>query len=188
MGPTPDPRGNEELLVASRVQPAAFGELYRRRVRDVLAFFARRTPSVDVAADLTAETWAAALAGRRSYDPERGEARAWLFGIAHRQLVTYQRRGAVEARARRRLGMERLELDDEQLARVEEALAADAPTVAVLLEDLPAEQAGPVRERVLVEHSYAQIADAHGISQPAARQRVSRGLATLRTRLGKDPR
>lgn len=188
MGPAADPRSDEELLVAAREEPAAFGELYRRHVRDVVGFFARRTPGTDVATDLAAETWAAALAGRRSYDPHRGEARAWLFGIAHRQLVTYQRRGAVEARARRRLGMERLELDDVQLARVDDALAADAPRVTLLVDGLPVEQGGPLRARVLEEHSYARIAADHGISQPAARQRVSRGLATLRTRIGKDPR
>lgn len=188
MGSAQSARSDEELLVAARADPTAFAALYRRHARDVLRFFARRTPGADVAADLTAETWAAALAGRRSFDPSRGEARAWLFGIAHRELVTYQRRGAVEQRARRRLGMERLELDDEQLARIEETLAADTPTVAVLLEELPVEQSGPVRARVLHEHSYARIAADHGITQPAARQRVSRGLATLRTRLGKDPR
>ena len=183
-----DPRTDEELLVAARHEPAAFGELYRRHVHRLLAFFRSRTPSTEVAADLTAETFAAALAGRRSYDPARGEAGAWLHGIAARQLATYHRRGAVEDRARSRLGMERLELDDEQLARVDETLAADAPRVSVLLGELPAEQAGPVRDRVLAEHSYAEIASAHGISEPAARQRVSRGLSTLRTRLGKDPR
>lgn len=188
MGSTPDRRSDERLLVAARDDPSAFAELYRRHVRAIVAFFARRTAGTDVAADLTAETFAAALAGRRSYDPERGDARAWLFGIAHRQLISYQRRGAVERRARRRLGMERLELDDQQLAQVEAAVTADTPTIALLLEELPAAQAGPVRERVLQERSYAQIAAEHGISQPAARQRVSRGLATLRSRLGRDPR
>ncbi len=188
MGHACDPRSDEQLLVAAREEPAAFAELYRRHVRAVVAFFARRTPGTDAAADLTAETFAAALAGRRSFDPERGEARGWLFGIAHRQLASYQRRGAVERRARRRLGMERLELDDAQLERIEAAVAADAPTAAVLLEELPDQQRGPVRARILEEHSYARIAVDHGISQPAARQRVSRGLATLRTRLGKDPR
>ncbi len=186
MGHPPDPRTDEQLLVAALVEPTAFAELYRRHVRDVLVFFARRTPGTDVAADLTAETWAAALAGRSSFDPARGVARGWLFGIAHRQLVTYQRRGAVEARARRRLGMERLELDDVGLARVEDAIAAHAPRAEVLLDELPVEQAGPLRARVLDEHPYERIAADHGISEPAARQRVSRGLATLRTRLGKD--
>lgn len=188
MGHAQDPRSDDELLVASREDPAAFAEIYRRHARAIAAFFARRTPGTDLAADLTAETFAAALAGRRSYDPARGEARGWLFGIAQRQLVGYQRRGAVEARARRKLGMERLELDDAQLARIDEAVAAEGPSAAVLLDELPPEQAGPLRARVLEEHSYARIAVDHGISQPAARQRVSRGLATLRTRLGKDPR
>ncbi len=184
----PDPRSDEELLVAARDEPAAFGELYRRHARAVLTFLAHRAPGAEVAADLTAETFAAALAGRRSFDPRRGPARGWLFGIAKRQLVDFHRRGAVEDRARRRLGMERLELEDAELAAIDAAAAADAPRAALLLDELPAATAGPVRARIVEQHSYGRIAAEHGISEPAARQRVARGLATLRTLMGRTAR
>jgi RNA polymerase sigma-70 factor (ECF subfamily) len=76
--------------------------------------------------------------------------------------------------------MERLDLDDEALARVDELAGVD---VRVWLEDLPPEQAVAVRARVVDGRAYAELAAAAGTSEAAARQRVSRGLAALRARL-----
>jgi DNA-directed RNA polymerase specialized sigma24 family protein len=39
---------------------------------------------------------------------------------------------------------------------------------------------------VVQEQDYAQIAAASGSTEPAVRQRVSRGLATLRSRLARE--
>jgi RNA polymerase sigma-70 factor (ECF subfamily) len=88
---------DEELL---RGGPADFAALYRRHVGAILAYLRRRCGDPEVAADLCAETWAAALDGRERFDPARGEVRGWIFGIAHRQLVTSQRTGVAEARQR----------------------------------------------------------------------------------------
>ena len=93
-----EPRTDEGLLAAD---PEAFAHFYRRHVRAMLAFFARRTRDAELAADLTAETFAAALDGVHRFDPARGPAVAWLYGIAHRQLADALRRGRVEDRARR---------------------------------------------------------------------------------------
>src|SRR5919201_3981463 len=102
------------LLLAAADDPEAFARFYRRHVAGVIAYFRRRTGDAELAADLTAETFAAELAGRRRFAPERGPAAAWLYGIARRQLVTLQRRGHVERRARRRMGMGGLELPPEE--------------------------------------------------------------------------
>ena len=171
-------------------------------MRGVIAYFRRRVASAELAADLTAETFAAALEGRRRFAPERGPAAAWLYGIARRQLVTFQRRGHVERRARQKLGMARIELTDEMLERVEAvadaelahvdvALAAlpdDQRTavhahVDVALAALPDHQRTAVHARIVEDHDYEEIAAAQSISEPAARQRVSRGLAALRARM-----
>ena len=56
-------RGDEELLLASAGDADAFAAFYRRYADAVLAYFAVRTRRPDVAADLTAETFAAALHG-----------------------------------------------------------------------------------------------------------------------------
>jgi DNA-directed RNA polymerase specialized sigma24 family protein len=78
-----DQASDEELLVSG--EPAAFGLFYQRRVRGVLGYMMRRTRDPEAAADLTAETFAAAIVARRRYRPERAPAGAWLFAIAHPQ-------------------------------------------------------------------------------------------------------
>ena len=68
----------------------------------------RMTGDAEVAADLTAETFAAALVGRGSYDPERGAPATWLYGSAAHKLNDWRRRGSAENRARVRLAIRRL--------------------------------------------------------------------------------
>ena len=53
---------DEALLLSG--EPEDFGRFYDRYVRSLLAYFQRRTRDPEVAADLTAETFAAALAAR----------------------------------------------------------------------------------------------------------------------------
>src|SRR3954467_3044883 len=115
---------DEELLSAR--DAASFELFYCRHVDALLGFFARRTRDPELAADLAAETFAAALASRRRYRPEAGAAAGWLYGIGTKKLADAQRRGYAEMRARRRMGMERIELDDDDFARIE-ALGAEAP-------------------------------------------------------------
>jgi RNA polymerase sigma factor (sigma-70 family) len=177
-----DPRTDEELLAAVRSEPEAFGVFYRRHVTALLGYFLRRTRNTELAADLTAETFAAALAGLRRFDARRGPAVAWLYGIARRQLGTAARRGAVEDRARRRLGMAPIELTDEALERIE--AAADVATTA--LDALPDDQREAIQARVLDERDYADIASRTRTSEAVVRKRVSRGLAGIRSRLEGD--
>lgn len=180
-----DPRSDEELLAATAGgEPAAFAAFYRRHARPLTGFLAARTRDPETAADLVAETFAAALDGCARFRPERGSAAGWLYGIAHHQLAQLARRGAVDIRARRKLGMPRLELTDEQLERVE-ALAAGQP-VAELLDALPPEQRDAVRGRVVEERGYDELAAASEVSEAVIRQRVSRGLAALRARVQKE--
>jgi RNA polymerase sigma factor (sigma-70 family) len=113
----------------------------------------------------------------------RGGARphSWLFGIAVKKLADYQRRGYAEDRARRRLGMERIEPTDADLRRIE-SLAGDVH-VAALLDELPGDQRHAVKARVMDERDYEEIAGELQISAAGVRQRVSRGLALLRGRV-----
>ena len=113
----------DEVVLAAR-DAATFELFYRRHFERMLGFFARRTRDPELAADLTAETFAAALQSRHRYRPEKGSADSWLYSIAFRKLADAQRRGYAEDRARRRLGMERLEPSDDDIALIER-LAGD---------------------------------------------------------------
>jgi len=62
--------------------PAAFEAVYRANIAGVTAFFARRCGEPQAVADLTSETFVEAIGSLGTFDPGRGNARAWLFGIA----------------------------------------------------------------------------------------------------------
>jgi len=179
-----DDRADEALLVAGRRDAEAFGVFYSRRVDVLLAFFLRRTGDRELAADLTAETFAAALSALPRYDPQRSSALGWLFTIAHHKLVDSIRRGQVEDRARRRLGLEPLVFSDEDIESVERrAAAADGDAALVELERLSADQRAAIEGRVLQEMGYWELARRLRCSESVVRKRVSRGLAELRTRM-----
>jgi RNA polymerase sigma factor (sigma-70 family) len=182
--PDQDAAIDRELLRRAASEPEAFGAFYRRHVDWVLAFLTRRVDDHDVAADLTAESFAAALIGFVRVDFESVAPNAWLFGIVNNQLHAYWRRGKVSRRAQKRLALQRVVLDDEDLTAIDR-LANDA-IAQTMLDELPEEQRAAVRLRVLDEHPYEHIADELGVPQATVRKRVSRGLATLRSQLKED--
>ena len=61
------------------------------------------------------------------------------------------------------------------------------PSLDRLLAELPNEQREAIRARVLEERAYADIASQLRCSPQVVRQRVSRGLRTLRTRMEQQP-
>ena len=124
-------RSDAELLAAARDDPEAFGIFYDRHVRALLAYFYRRTACAETAADLAAGTFAAAFAARRRYRQTGAPARAWLFKIGQRQLGRALRRERVDQRARRRLGLERVPLDEESIERIEALAALESMRAAV---------------------------------------------------------
>ena len=170
---------DEALLLSG--DPEDFGRFYDRYVRSLLAYFQRRTRDPEAAADLTAETFAAALAARKRFQPRAVPASVWLFAIAHHKLTDYFRRGSAEDRMRRRLGVERVPIaaeDAEMIRMLGEEVAFQ------LVGELPPEQRDAVREHVLEDRDYGDIARDHVTSEATVRKRVSRGLNALRARAG----
>ncbi len=121
----------------------------------------------DAADDCLQETFLAAL---RSYERLRhdGNLRGWLFTIAHRKGIDHVRRYARETPS---------------------PSPPDRPTQLEAIRDtdlwdrvagLPTKQRTAVTLRYLGDLPYAEIASVMSISEPAARQNVRAGLASLR--------
>ena len=66
-----------------------FEQIYRDNVGAVTTYFARRCADPQTVADLTSETIVRAVGAFGSFDPHRGTARAWLFGIAGHVYARY---------------------------------------------------------------------------------------------------
>ncbi|HEX3873392.1 MAG TPA: RNA polymerase sigma factor [Solirubrobacteraceae bacterium] len=162
--------------------PAAFSRFYRAESRGLLVFFARRTLDAQVALDLTAETFAQAFAGRRSFRGRTdAEAGGWIFAIGRRQLARYFEAGAAERRMLERVGVEVPSAASTELERIDELAGLDVlrGVVREQLDVLDGGQRDALRLRVVDEHPYSLVAAALGISEHAARMRVSRALRSL---------
>jgi RNA polymerase sigma-70 factor (ECF subfamily) len=173
------PSDAELVLATARRDEAAFAVLYRRYLPLVLRWCVVHTGERELAADLAAETFAAALIAARRYRPERGKVDAWLLGIARNKLRESRRRGRIEASARRRLSIEPAMITDADLERVDELEEEIVP----LVRSLPRDQREALLGRVVSERSYRELAGELSCSEMVVRQRVSRGLRTLRSRL-----
>ena len=169
--PRPQTVDEQALLIAARSSSEAFGELYERFERPLLRFFMHATGRADLAADLTAETFARAIEVIAGYDPARGRADQWLFGIARNILSESYRRGRVDAAARERLGFPRLVLDDHAIEVVSRIAAAGGEATLALAE-LPHEQREAIEARVVDEREYGEIAGELQCSEAVVRQRV----------------
>lgn len=102
-------------------------------------------------------------------------------GIANHKMADARRRRSRECKALRRLGLERVVVDDEHLERVEELVDAQraGPRLALFVEGLPERQRDAVLARVVEERDYDELAIAAGTTRVGARKLVSRGLARL---------
>jgi RNA polymerase sigma factor (sigma-70 family) len=126
-------------------------------------------------ADAFQETVIAAL---RAYPSLRHDEnlRGWLFTIAHRKVID-----GVRARGRRAVPV----ADPPEAAHVERDGTADGELWAAVRE-LPPKQRSAVVQRFVLDRPYAEIAEALGGTEAAARQNVRAGLKRLRQDLPEE--
>ena len=159
---------SDDALLCSD-DPEAFGVFYARHLSRITAFFAHRVGDRELAADLAAETFAAALVAKRRFQPGGPPAVAWLYTIAARRLADSRPPAAGHRRTLEALAAEP--------PRGEPLVALDAEG---LLRHLPAEQREAVLAHVVHGHAYQDLAAALAVPEATVRQRVSRGLRTVR--------
>jgi len=181
-----EPPSDADLLATAARDVAAFGELYDRYVDRVTGFAARRCASAEDVADAVAQTFVRLLGAAPSYDPERGEPGAFVFGITANVVRDLHRR-----RARQRALISRLTglagrdlLDDDDIERIEAAIDAAriADQVPAALAAVPAGEQEMVR-LVADGRTPGEAAAELGISSGAGWTRLSRARTRLRNRL-----
>jgi RNA polymerase sigma-70 factor (ECF subfamily) len=159
--------------------PAALRELYDRHSRAVFGFALRCLRSHHDAEDVTQQVFVRAWRGRATFDAERGQIGAWLFGIARRQVAD-----RLGARAR----------DTEILARATRITTngsaprgvpdqvVEAVVVADELNRLPAQQRTVVRLAFFDDLTHQQIAALTGLPLGTVKSHLRRALERLRRR------
>jgi RNA polymerase sigma factor (sigma-70 family) len=172
-----------DLIGRSLAHPACFATIFDRHAEEILRYaHARLGP--DLAEDVVAETFLAAFSHRDRYDTARADARPWLYGIAVRQIGRHRRAGARQLRLLRSMPAE--PADEALDGRAAERVTAEQlrPRLAAVLAGLPADD----RELLLLIAwaglSYAESAEAMGVTVSAVKSRLNRIRTRTRAALG----
>lgn len=170
------------LLQRAAKDPEAFDELYRRYEPIVAGFLYRRTGNAEATADLTADTFVTAITIAHRFSDRGQPAIGWLIGIARNKVMRFHERKTNEQRAIDRLRIELPVLSPATIDEIENVCSPAGPFERALAE-LPELQQAAIRALVIDEQSYSELSDALGVPEATLRQRVSRGLARIRTQL-----
>jgi RNA polymerase sigma-70 factor (ECF subfamily) len=132
----------------------------------------------EVADDLAAETWVAAVRGLSGFQGSSSDFRVWLFTVARNRVVDHRRRQG------RRPTISALDQDVDAPGPIDVALQAiDALSVrqamALLVRELPKAQAEVIVLRVLADLSVEEVAQITGRSAGSVRVLQHRGLRKL---------
>jgi RNA polymerase sigma factor (sigma-70 family) len=157
-----------------------FTEVHDRHFAAVYRYVAGRL-GAQAAEDVAAETFLVAFDRRKTFDPTRGDLRAWLFGIATNLVSRHRRKEARHYRALSRLETPRPAEGHEnhvalggQLAKALSRLTVGERDVLLLV--------------ALADLGYAQVAEALGISPGTVGSRLTRARKKLTPVLSPEAR
>ncbi|MFN8049827.1 MAG: RNA polymerase sigma factor [Acidimicrobiales bacterium] len=173
---------DHELIgrIAERDQ-TAFETFYRRHVGSIVALGTRRCRDAHEVSELCALVFLAVWERAAAYDPARGDARSWLFGIASNRFVDLRRgdrrRTALAARL-----IERRVLEPNDIDRLTDAIdaARAAGDVVAAVRELPDAQRQALTMVAVDGLSAVEAARELDTTPTAVRMRLSRARRTVR--------
>ncbi|HET7510787.1 MAG TPA: sigma-70 family RNA polymerase sigma factor [Solirubrobacterales bacterium] len=164
-----------EASEAPRAVDLAFDHLYRSSRDDLYAYVASLLRDATAAEEVTAAAFERAYRKRHRFDPERGEPRAWLFGIARNAALDELRRRGRQAE----LTAEPADLHDfgaaEGTEHSERRLA-----VSAALERLAPGERELIALKFFAGLDNAEIAQVLGTSESNAGTKLHRAMTKLR--------
>jgi RNA polymerase sigma-70 factor, ECF subfamily len=185
-GPTVTEPSDGLVIQLSRHEPQQFGMLFRRHATEIKRYVVRRL-GTDDADDVVADTFMLAFMRRDRYDPDRADARPWLYGIATNLIGRHRRDEIRYYRALARTGTDPVmePFTDQVDARV--SATAATRRLATALAKLPASHRDALLLVAWGDLSYEETAAALSVPVGTVRSRLHRARSTLkRTLSGSD--
>jgi RNA polymerase sigma factor (sigma-70 family) len=172
-----------EVIMRSRQRPECFSLIFDRYFAQVHGYVARRI-GTDLADDVAAETFLTAFRQRVRFEADRGEARAWLYGIATNLMHRHRRHEVRTYRALARLDTTASTDSHEERAAARVSAQQVRRQLAGALAGLSPGDRDVLLLVGLAELSYDEVATALGIAYGTVCSRLSRARRKLREALG----
>ncbi|MFF1611074.1 RNA polymerase sigma factor [Amycolatopsis sp. NPDC058278] len=169
------------MTAAPAIGLEQFTDVHDRYFADIYRYVAGRL-GAQAAEDVAAETFLVAFDRRKTFDADRGEVRAWLFGIATNLVSRHRRKEARYYRALSRL-------DPREVAEGHESRVVDSVVAARVGKALSRLSAGERDVLLLValgDLGYAEVAEALGISPGTVGSRLNRARKKLNPVLSQE--
>lgn len=183
----------KDLVARARHCPEAFGRLYSQNYPAILNYCVRRTGDVELAQDITAETFVKALKSIGRFEWRGCSFSAWLYRIAGNELAGYFRKGGYKSISleylRESQGFEPPSPDEleaeliaaqDELARHQEFLACRQ-----LISQMPLKYQEVIALRFFAGKSHKEIAEILGKPEGTVKSLLHRGLERLRNQTAK---
>jgi RNA polymerase sigma factor (sigma-70 family) len=179
------PVASDAQLVRDAVQDRQlFWRLYERYADAIYWYALPRTGSAAAADDIVSETMLAAFEHLERFDPDKGGFATWLFVIARRKIVDRQRAHRRFWRyVRRHSPGTQVTSDDDLLANV--LRNEEIAEVFAAYDQLTTDEQDILALRYSAGLATKEIAEVLGISDAAARQRLSRARRRIADELAK---
>jgi RNA polymerase sigma-70 factor, ECF subfamily len=152
----------KKLVEAAKRDPQNFGALYDKFFDQIYRYVARRVNDRDTAHDLVSQTFYDALSHIHSFEWRGFSFSAWLYKIAHNNVLKWYRE---QSRATMVQLDESREVPNDESHPVEDMKRAESKDqVSKVLEKLDAEEREIIRLKFFEEVSNVEIAEIMGLS------------------------
>ncbi|MFC4495095.1 RNA polymerase sigma factor [Streptomyces ovatisporus] len=178
-----EPLGDSALVQASQTDPQRFAELYDRHAPDIHRYAARRLGD-SAADDVVAETFLVAFRRRDRFDPSRGAARPWLYGIAGNLIAGHRRSEVEHYRLLAKTAIDPLVEGDHDRADSRVAAAAVTRRLGAALARLSKGDRDVLLLVAWESLTYDEVAQALEIPIGTVRSRLNRARKKVRKALG----
>ena len=180
----PRPNQDNEAIAASVDDPTRFSAVFDRHFRAIHRYLQRQL-GLDLADELSAQTFFVAFDKRESFDVAYESALPWLYGIATNLVRRHRRDVRRQLSAYARVDMS---TRAEPMEGIEERVdaARERKLLVEALKSLPRESLETILLHTWAELSYTEIAQALGIPLGTVQSRINRARAKIREQVERE--
>jgi len=184
----------KELIELAKHSPEAFGKLYDQNYSSILNYVLRRTGNIEIARDITGETFVKALENIRHFKWQGVSFTAWLYRIAGNEIASYFRKKTYRAVSLEYLrevkGFEaesQYDIEAEVIAAEQELKRhEDYLFYRQKISQLPLKYQDVIALRYFEGKSFKQISEILGRPENTVKSILHRGLEKLRNHMSKN--